>query len=157
MSTLSTIFMLTVVLALAAINSATSDEEEEPFFEDPDTSSSVKAENTEPAESKKPVSLRGASRFLEQRARLTCDKYPKACESKGSSTRDNLCCNKKCVNVKVDKLNCGACGKRCKFSEICCNGRCVNPSANKNHCGGCGNSCQEGDFCAFGMCSYSYA
>ena len=133
MSTLNTILMLTLILASAAINSATSSDEEE------DT---------------KPGALRGASRFLAgQRRRLTCDSHPQACESKGNT----ICCNKKCVNVKTDKLNCGACGKKCKFSEICCNGRCVNPSANKNHCGGCGNSCQEGGFCAFGMCSYSYA
>lgn len=140
MSPLNTILVLIVVLASTAINSATSDEEEDFFLRDPD-------------QSKPSSSLRGGSRFLGQRPRLTCDNYPKACESKGNS----VCCNKKCVNVKTDKLNCGACGKKCKFSEICCNGRCVNPSANKNHCGGCGNSCQEGGFCSFGMCSYSYA
>ncbi|KAJ0803584.1 putative stigma-specific protein Stig1 [Helianthus annuus] len=67
-------------------------------------------------------SLRGASRFLAQHMRglLKCNKNPRLCRAKGSPGPD--CCNKKCVNVKTDKQNCGLCGKKCKNQEICCKG-----------------------------------
>ncbi|KAA8520126.1 hypothetical protein F0562_014382 [Nyssa sinensis] len=68
------------------------------------------------------TSLRGTSRFLAEkpRATMTCDKYPRVCSAKGSPGPD--CCKKNCVNVMTDKLNCGMCGKKCKYSEICCKG-----------------------------------
>ncbi|KAG6419014.1 hypothetical protein SASPL_121222 [Salvia splendens] len=77
-----------------------------------------------------------SSRFLAQRS-IKCNKYPKICRAKGSSGRD--CCKKRCVNVGTDRVNCGRCGHKCKFSEICCKGKCVNPFTHKKHCGGCGN------------------
>ncbi|KDP34394.1 hypothetical protein JCGZ_12788 [Jatropha curcas] len=98
-------------------------------------------------------SMRGiANRFLGQR-RITCDKYPRVCHGNGSPGPD--CCKKKCVNVMTDKVNCGKCGKKCKFPEICCKGACVNLMSNKNHCGGCNNKCKKGRVCAYGMCSYA--
>ncbi|KAK1556641.1 hypothetical protein Q3G72_009294 [Acer saccharum] len=105
-------------------------------------------------------SLRGASRFLASRrtrvnvVKATCDKYPRVCHTKGSPGRD--CCKKKCVNLNTDKLNCGKCGRKCKYSEICCKGECVNPMYNKKHCGGCNNKCgKKGSYCVYGMCSYA--
>ncbi|KAK9064163.1 hypothetical protein SSX86_015543 [Deinandra increscens subsp. villosa] len=101
-------------------------------------------------------SLRGASRFLAQHSRglvLKCNKNPRLCRAKGSPGPD--CCNKKCVNVKTDKQNCGLCGKKCKHQEICCKGKCVNVMTDKKHCGGCNNRCKKGNSCMRGMCSYA--
>ncbi|XVF26076.1 hypothetical protein REPUB_Repub13aG0268900 [Reevesia pubescens] len=102
-------------------------------------------------------SLRGiTSRFLAQKPRavMTCNKYPRVCRAAGSPGPD--CCKKKCVNVKTDRLNCGVCGKKCKYSEICCKGQCVNPMSHKKHCGGCNNNCNnKGSKCLYGMCSYA--
>ncbi|KAK4733249.1 hypothetical protein R3W88_007510 [Solanum pinnatisectum] len=58
-----------------------------------------------------------------------------------------FCCKKKCVNVLMNKQNCGFCGNKCKYNETCCKGQCVNTLFNKRHCGGC-NKCQEGSSCA---------
>ncbi|OMO60298.1 Stigma-specific protein Stig1 [Corchorus capsularis] len=85
--------------------------------------------------------------------RLTCNKFPKICRAKGSPGPQ--CCKKKCVNILIDRQNCGKCGKKCKFSEICCKGKCVNPSFNRKHCGGCNNKCNNGGSCVFGLCDYA--
>ncbi|KAJ6367433.1 hypothetical protein OIU78_000062 [Salix suchowensis] len=64
------------------------------------------------------ASLRGVGRVLAQQnliANLTCNKFPRICRLKTSPGPD--CCNKKCVNVKKDRLNCGVCGYRCKYTE----------------------------------------
>lgn len=98
----------------------------------------------------------GVSRFLAQRSRVRsvkCNKYPRICRVKGSPGPD--CCKKRCVNVGKDRLNCGKCGHKCKFSEICCKGKCVNPFSHNKHCGGCANSCGTGRKCNYGLCSYS--
>lgn len=100
------------------------------------------------------TSLRGIGRVLAQRTRATtCDKYPRICRATGSPGPD--CCRKRCVNVMRDRLNCGRCGKRCKYSEICCKGKCVNPMLDKKNCGGCTNNCKKGSSCLYGMCSYA--
>jgi hypothetical protein len=39
-------------------------------------------------------------------------------------------CGKKCINLKTDEQNCGACGKKCGAGQTCSNGDCVG--------GGCG-------------------
>ncbi|XP_050220515.1 stigma-specific STIG1-like protein 1 [Mercurialis annua] len=85
--------------------------------------------------------------------RVRCNKYPTICHAKGSPGPH--CCKKKCVNVLTDRVNCGACGKKCKYNQICCNGNCVNPSFSRGHCGGCNNRCKNGGFCAFGLCNYA--
>ncbi|KAK9089730.1 hypothetical protein Scep_028812 [Stephania cephalantha] len=103
-------------------------------------------------------SLHDHSRFLAQKKpkrprRLTCNKFPRICGAKGSPGPH--CCKKRCVNVLIDRNNCGMCGKKCKYNQICCGGKCVNPSFNKKHCGGCNNRCESGGFCAFGLCNYA--
>ncbi|CAL1354162.1 unnamed protein product [Linum trigynum] len=92
--------------------------------------------------------------------RKTCDKFPAICSARGSPGPH--CCKKKCVDVMRDPVNCGKCGRKCKYSEICCRGRCVNPSFDRSHCGGCGNKCSAAGggngkrgFCAFGLCNYA--
>ncbi|XP_028755202.1 stigma-specific STIG1-like protein 1 [Neltuma alba] len=84
---------------------------------------------------------------------VTCDKYPRVCHVPGSKGPD--CCKKKCVNVSSDRINCGRCGRKCKYSQICCRGKCVNPMVSNNHCGTCGNKCNNGDSCVYGICSYA--
>ncbi|KAL6197659.1 hypothetical protein ACLB2K_033265 [Fragaria x ananassa] len=102
-------------------------------------------------------SLRGVSRFLGLQqiplGNYTCDKFPRVCRLKKSSGPD--CCKKKCANVKTDRLNCGMCGYKCKYTEICCRGKCVNASFDKRHCGGCNHKCKRGEFCVYGMCNYA--
>ncbi|XP_057497494.1 stigma-specific STIG1-like protein 1 [Actinidia eriantha] len=100
-------------------------------------------------------SPRGLSRSLAQSltANYTCNKYPRVCHLKGSSGQD--CCKKKCVNVKIDKLNCGMCGYKCKYPEVCCGGKCVNALLDKRHCGDCHKKCKKGERCVFGMCNYA--
>lgn len=85
--------------------------------------------------------------------KVTCDKYPRVCTVAGSKGPD--CCNKQCVNVSVDRLNCGKCGKKCNFSELCCKGKCVNPSGDEYNCGKCSNRCKKGSSCEYGLCSYA--
>ncbi|XP_024200208.1 stigma-specific STIG1-like protein 1 [Rosa chinensis] len=102
------------------------------------------------------TSLRGVSRFLTQQnplASVTCDKLPRVCRLKKSPGSD--CCKKKCVNLKTDRLNCGMCGYKCKYTEICCRGKCVNASFDEKHCGGCNQKCKKGEFCVLGMCNYA--
>ncbi|XP_044497447.1 stigma-specific STIG1-like protein 3 [Mangifera indica] len=105
------------------------------------------------------TSLRVAGRFLASNGKSprlqtkTCDKYPTVCRAKGSP--GPYCCKKKCVNVMTDELNCGMCGKKCKFSETCCKGQCVNTMFNTKHCGGCNKKCKKGKTCTYGMCNYS--
>ncbi|XVF57500.1 hypothetical protein PTKIN_Ptkin06aG0210300 [Pterospermum kingtungense] len=84
---------------------------------------------------------------------MTCNKFPRICHAKGSPGPH--CCKKKCVNISMDRLNCGKCGKKCKYNEICCEGKCVNPSFNRKHCGGCNNRCSNGRLCVFGLCNYA--
>ncbi|XP_050220170.1 stigma-specific STIG1-like protein 4 [Mercurialis annua] len=85
--------------------------------------------------------------------RVQCNKYPWICHAWGSPGPH--CCNKKCVNVLADRMNCGACGNKCKYNQTCCNGKCVNPYFSRGHCGGCNNRCKVGGFCAFGLCNYA--
>ncbi|KAK2644538.1 hypothetical protein Ddye_019733 [Dipteronia dyeriana] len=153
MKSLQILFLVVAIMLLAitttALSAATpsSDDDQEPSlaYHDDDTLT---------------TSLRGASRFLASRrtrvnaVKVTCDKYPRVCRTKGSPGRD--CCKKKCVNVNTDRLNCGKCGRKCKYSEICCKGECVNPMYNKKHCGGCNKKCgKKGSYCVYGMCSYA--
>ena len=85
--------------------------------------------------------------------RITCNKFPRICHARGSPGPQ--CCKKICVNILMDRLNCGKCGKKCKYNEICCKGKCVNPSFNRKHCGGCSSRCSNGELCVFGLCNYA--
>ena len=147
MKSLKIFLLLAMLMALAYTPSATT--EEDSFVEDENTD--LPWLGTQETTS----SLRGANWFLAQktRAAMTCNKYPRVCLAKGSPGPD--CCKKKCVNVLTDRLNCGMCGKKCKYAEICCKGHCVKPMSNKKHCGGCNNKCKKGNACVYGMCSYA--
>ncbi|KAJ7946324.1 Stigma-specific protein Stig1 [Quillaja saponaria] len=142
MKSMKVLFLLAMLMTLAITLSATSSKEESFTNDD---------ENKEEA-----ASLRGPGRFLAYKHGgnlMTCDKYPRVCHIKGSPGHD--CCKKKCVNMSTDRLNCGKCGRKCKYSEVCCKGKCVNPMLDKKHCGSCGNTCDKGSACVYGMCSYA--
>ncbi|KAJ0082169.1 hypothetical protein Patl1_09965 [Pistacia atlantica] len=124
------------------------------------TLSAAEEEEEQSNEQRLTTSLRGSSSRLlsfhwkpPRHQRRTCNKYPRVCHAKGSP--GPYCCKKKCVNVLTDELNCGKCGKKCKFSETCCKGHCVNTMFNKKHCGGCNKKCKKGNSCTYGMCNYS--
>lgn len=126
----------------------------EDYNEDMDMQSRVTVPENQEQEA---ASLRGVGRFLSQYhqpANMTCNKFPWVCRLKNSQGRD--CCNKKCVNVITDRMNCGGCGCKCKYSEICCKGKCVNTSFDKRHCGGCNKKCKKGELCVYGMCNYAW-
>ncbi|KAJ9689675.1 hypothetical protein PVL29_012388 [Vitis rotundifolia] len=109
-----------------------------------------------PSESEELSSFHGNDRrFLAHTFRevMTCDKYPRVCRARGRPGPD--CCKKKCVNVTMDRLNCGRCGKKCRYSEMCCEGQCVETLYNQRHCGRCNNRCKKGSYCVYGMCSYA--
>ncbi|KAI7751051.1 hypothetical protein M8C21_013638 [Ambrosia artemisiifolia] len=103
-------------------------------------------------------SARFASRFLADkqpnpRAADHCNKDDEICyvlEGKNST-----CCNNKCMDLSEDKHNCGACKKKCKFTNSCCDGECVNLAYDKRHCGSCGNKCMPGGYCIYGLCNYA--
>ncbi|KAJ6999404.1 hypothetical protein D5086_003755 [Populus alba] len=152
MKFLKIFFLLAMLMSLAINLSATPSEEES--FLDFDNEDEENSDLPQPENQETTSSLRGANRFLAQtRGVMTCDKYPRVCRVKGSPGPD--CCKKKCVNVMTDRLNCGMCGKKCKYPEICCKGQCVNPMSDKKNCGGCGNKCKKGSKCQYGMCSYA--
>ncbi|KAJ9136379.1 hypothetical protein P3X46_033464 [Hevea brasiliensis] len=115
----------------------------------------VNIENSTTNELPSPARSLEPGRFLASKPppAMTCDKYPRVCRAKGSAGPD--CCKKQCVDVMKDKLNCGKCGKKCKYSEICCQGRCVNPSNDEKNCGKCNNRCKKGSSCVYGLCSYA--
>ncbi|KAI5572607.1 hypothetical protein BDE02_10G023600 [Populus trichocarpa] len=157
MKSLKIFLLLAMLMALAYTLSATTEEDSFVAIENDDDSTN-EDENTDLpwlGTQETTSSLRGANRFLAQktRAAMTCNKYPRVCRAKGSPGPD--CCKKKCVNVLTDRLNCGMCGKKCKYAEICCKGDCVKPMSNKKHCGGCNNKCKKGNACVYGMCSYA--
>ncbi|XAR65678.1 hypothetical protein NMG60_11009864 [Bertholletia excelsa] len=141
-------FFFTLTVLVMALASLTAEELLVQPKQDSASSSSRFIGENEP-------SLRGTSRFLVEspRSKMTCDKYPRICAAKGSPGPD--CCRKKCVDVMEDRMNCGRCGKKCKYWEICCEGECVNPSINKKHCGSCNNKCKRGSSCAYGICNYA--
>ncbi|XP_021889084.1 stigma-specific STIG1-like protein 1 [Carica papaya] len=121
-----------------------------------DSFNNINDSNLDSLDDQEPAFFEKTTRILARRNRpaiMTCNNYPKICRLKGSSGSN--CCKKRCVNVLTDKLNCGKCGKKCKFSEICCKGKCVNPMFHRKNCGGCSNKCKKGSSCLYGMCSYA--
>ena len=165
---ISTIFLVLTTMSLAlAIDDLSSSysppQEERSILKNGHASSSITSStNSTETVTEKSVIPRGTttiSRFLaSSRARrptavVTCNNYPRMCRAKGSAGPD--CCKKRCVDTSADRLNCGMCGKKCKFWEICCKGKCVNPRTNEKNCGSCNNRCKKGTSCVYGMCSYA--
>ncbi|KAJ8639031.1 hypothetical protein MRB53_015725 [Persea americana] len=145
------LIFITAILACALVMRPTiaiSEEEEEEKEQVP---------ITEDESEFQPFELRGASRFLLSKKKthktLKCNKNPRICRAKGSP--GPYCCEKKCVDLMTDRLNCGVCGHKCKYSEECCRGKCVNLKLDKRNCGRCNNRCSKGDVCVYGLCNYA--
>ncbi|KAH7443465.1 hypothetical protein KP509_02G036000 [Ceratopteris richardii] len=81
--------------------------------------------------------------------RRDCSTESKACKVFYNAT----CCAGTCVNVQLDNNNCGACGRRCAFTEACCEGACKDLNTDEFNCGRCGNVCPD-DSCQYGLCGY---
>ena len=94
-----------------------------------------------------------------------CDKTTHTCENCSANSDCGAapgatCCNKHCVNVKTDPLNCGSCGGLCTGGATsCCNGACSNPATDAQNCGSCGNACSTlnamATTCAAATCSWT--
>ncbi|RDX66766.1 Stigma-specific STIG1-like protein 1, partial [Mucuna pruriens] len=154
MKSLQILFFVATLMALVIADSATLPHKEESPFLTYNVKNHNSTENpaTPSSESEELASLRGTKGLHGHKnvhRAMTCDKYPRVCHAKGSEGPD--CCRRKCVNVSTDRNNCGACGKRCKYSQVCCRGKCVNLMFDKYHCGRCGNKCNKGDSCIYAM------
>ncbi|KAG8367744.1 hypothetical protein BUALT_Bualt16G0104700 [Buddleja alternifolia] len=109
----------------------------------------------------KPVSeKRIISRFLQQKERNPraadhCHKDNDVCNYTLDNGRNATCCNNKCMDLEYDNKNCGACKKKCAFTETCCRGECVNLAYDKRHCGICNNKCMDKGYCIYGICDYA--
>ncbi|KAH6794492.1 Stigma-specific Stig1 family protein [Perilla frutescens var. hirtella] len=101
------------------------------------------------------------SRFLQQKGRNPnaadhCNKDREICSYILDNGRNaTTCCNNKCVDLGEDDKNCGACKKKCAFTETCCRGECVLIAFDKRHCGACNHRCMEGGYCIYGLCDYA--
>ncbi|CAB4308409.1 unnamed protein product [Prunus armeniaca] len=103
------------------------------------------------------------SRFLAEKdlvarslkAASQCNKDYDTCPNVLPGHRNFTCCNHKCVDLSVNKDNCGACKKKCKYTQSCCGGQCVDLSSDKRHCGLCNHPCKNGASCVYGLCDYA--
>ncbi|KAL1553885.1 stigma-specific STIG1-like protein 2 [Salvia divinorum] len=108
----------------------------------------------------KPAATARASRFLQTeernpRAADHCNKDNDVCNNTLEDGRNATCCNNKCFDLQYDDKNCGACKKKCDFTEKCCRGECVPLAFDKRHCGACNKKCTNKGLCLYGMCSYA--
>jgi len=82
-----------------------------------------------------------------------------------------LQCDGVCVDARVDRSHCGACGNVCPTGQLCAAGtcttecapplracgegpaqRCIDPQVDATHCGACGMACPTGERCEGGRC-----
>ncbi|QCD78279.1 Stigma-specific protein Stig1 [Vigna unguiculata] len=157
MGLLKAIFIIatTMALSITLTMKTITKEESNPVFLHHDfpssSSSSTTPQNTILLPSKR------VNRFLAQvknpNAADHCHKDHDVCSLEG--VKNSTCCNNKCIDVGYDKHNCGACKKKCKYTETCCRGECVDTNLDKRHCGECNNRCELGEYCVYGMCGYA--
>lgn len=77
-------------------------------------------------------------------------------------------CTDRCVDIRTDEANCGACHAACVAGQTCvagacrlvcpagqmeCDGACVETSINVKHCGQCSAACATGEACVDGACA----
>ncbi|CAN1339887.1 Stigma-specific STIG1-like protein 3 [Linum perenne] len=94
----------------------------------------------------------GGGGIKNPRAADHCNKDPGLCKALYGEGFE--CCNNKCINLNVDKHNCGSCKNKCAFKDECCRGKCVFLALDKRHCGKCDSPCATGEFCLYGLCNY---
>ncbi|XP_055827986.1 protein STIG1-like [Solanum dulcamara] len=71
------------------------------------------------------------------------------------SERRTCCFNYICVDLLIDRFNCGSCGLVCIVGTRCCGGICVDIKKDNGNCGKCYNVCSPGQKCSFGLCAYA--
>ncbi|THG03936.1 hypothetical protein TEA_008811 [Camellia sinensis var. sinensis] len=138
MKVLPLIFMIAITMALTITltTKKTEDKEAKPPFDLIDTPGKL-------TPSKK------VSRFLAQqnnpRSSDHCQKDHAICnlEPEDGHYKNSTCCNNKCVDLTTNHNNCGACKRKCEFTDACCSGKCVDLAYDKGHCGSCGNRCSK--------------
>lgn len=74
-------------------------------------------------------------------------------------------CGGNCVDMQLDRDNCGACGTKCAASEVCsqgacglscgggttkCGANCTDTKVDEKNCGACGTTCGAGQICSGG-------
>ncbi|CAL9017716.1 unnamed protein product, partial [Prunus brigantina] len=106
------IFLLLLALVLTNIEANPNAEEEE---DETNINHSLNSLVNETEEQSSTLHGNGRSLLRKRWLRLTCNKFPRICRAKGSPGPS--CCKKKCVNVLTDRLNCGRCGKKCRYNE----------------------------------------
>ncbi len=81
---------------------------------------------------------------------------------------DQTRCEGRCVDMAIDRSNCGACGRTCATGQVCvasacrtscpagqtvCGGRCVSINSDSFNCGACAAECPTGQVCSEGACA----
>lgn len=163
MNAIKIIFLMAIAMALSvaliALTNPT-DKEEKPLSSHGIGSSSLKGEvGHESDDEGQVLPSKRVSRFLaasnerNPRAADHCHKDNEVCKTGfGNST---TCCNNKCMDLLYDDHNCGACKKKCKYTQSCCRGQCVDLAFDKRHCGACNYRCEYGQYCVYGLCDYA--
>ncbi|XP_061363907.1 stigma-specific STIG1-like protein 1 [Gastrolobium bilobum] len=156
MGFLKVIFIIAITMALSitlTMKSLNKEETVKPAFVHNDLPSSE-----QPLIRKNKIVLpsKRVSRFLAQNPNAAdhCNKDNEVCNLIGANN-NSTCCNNKCMDLGYDMHNCGACKKKCKYTETCCRGQCVDTNFDKRHCGECNHRCELGQYCVFGMCDYA--
>ncbi|XP_059440902.1 stigma-specific STIG1-like protein 1 [Corylus avellana] len=160
MELMKVIFIIAITMALTITLSLKSigEVEEKPPFPHTDTSYTYPKEIFI-KEKKILFPSKRLSRFLaedsEDDAAHNCNKEDNEICYVNKAGRNSTCCNKKCTNTHTDKHNCGACKKKCKYTESCCRGQCVDLAYDKRHCGRCNHRCGRGEYCVYALCNYA--
>ncbi|CAA6655829.1 unnamed protein product [Spirodela intermedia] len=71
------------------------------------------------------------------------------------SPRHVCCFGLYCRDLSGDRLNCGACGRKCGLGMRCCGGACANVRSDRRNCGRCGKACRHDESCTGGLCGYA--
>ena len=85
---------------------------------------------------------------------------------------DQMSCTGRCVDLSVDRANCGSCGRTCATGQVCvagncrtscptgqtaCAGLCASTNSDSLNCGACGVTCATGQVCSMGVCGVQCA
>ncbi|PON62712.1 Stigma-specific protein [Parasponia andersonii] len=170
MEVVKIIFLIAIAMALSitittkiAISGPKEEEEEKPPFSQVGTTVSTPSiqkgqEHDDHDNMSVLLPSKRVSRFLAKkdekkpRAGDHCHKNKKKCKAGGANL---TCCHNKCMDLLYDNHNCGACKRKCKYTQACCKGKCVDLAFEKGHCGQCDIRCKHEQYCIYGMCDYA--
>ncbi|KAM4092368.1 hypothetical protein ACB094_06G034200 [Castanea mollissima] len=151
------IIAITMALSITVTIKSIGEVEGKPPFPHTESTSYIYHKEELPFKEKKlQLPSKRLSRFLAEKnpnAADHCHKDKEICFTVGG--KNSTCCNNKCIDLSIDKNNCGACKKKCKYTETCCRGECVDVTYDKRHCGKCNNRCKKGEFCVYALCNYA--